>query len=62
LKRIRVFSRVKEEILAMALQQKAPPKKRYEAPKLQVYGDLTEMTKTGGMFGQRDMLPSNQMT
>jgi hypothetical protein len=46
----------------MALQQKAPPKKTYEAPKLQVYGDLTEMTKTGGMLGRRDMLPSNQMT
>jgi hypothetical protein len=27
----------------------APPKKKvYEAPKLQVYGDLTEMTKTKG--------------
>jgi len=25
-----------------------PPKKVYQAPKLQVYGDLTEMTKTKG--------------
>lgn len=25
-----------------------PPKKVYQAPKLQVYGDLTEMTKTAG--------------
>ena len=25
-----------------------PPKKVYQAPKLQVYGDLTEMTKSKG--------------
>jgi hypothetical protein len=25
-----------------------PPKKVYQAPKLQVYGDLAEMTKSGG--------------
>jgi len=25
-----------------------PPKKVYEPPKLQVYGDLTEMTKSKG--------------
>lgn len=31
-----------------------PPKKVYQAPKLQVYGDLTEMTKTRGMRGHLD--------
>ncbi len=31
-----------------------PPKKVYQAPKLQVYGDLTEMTKTKGPHGQLD--------
>ena len=33
-----------------------PPKKVYQAPKLQVYGDLTEMTKTKGQRGARDSL------
>jgi len=31
-----------------------PPKKVYEPPKLQVYGDLTEMTKTAGNMAQLD--------
>jgi hypothetical protein len=31
-----------------------PPKKVYQAPKLQVYGDLTEMTKSTGPRGQLD--------
>ena len=31
-----------------------PPKKVYQAPKLRVYGDLSEMTKTNGMSGQMD--------
>jgi hypothetical protein len=31
-----------------------PPKKVYQAPKLQVYGDLTEMTKSKGPRGQND--------
>jgi len=31
-----------------------PPKKVYQAPKLRVYGDLSEMTKTSGMSGQKD--------
>jgi len=31
-----------------------PPKKVYEPPKLQVYGDLTEMTKTTGNMSQLD--------
>ena len=31
-----------------------PPKKVYQAPKLQVYGDLTEMTKTKGPRGKLD--------
>ena len=31
-----------------------PPKKVYEPPKLQVYGDLTEMTKTKGNRNRLD--------
>jgi len=31
-----------------------PPKKVYQAPKLQVYGDLTEMTKNMGLRGHLD--------
>ena len=31
-----------------------PPKKVYQAPKLRVYGDLSEMTKSKGMSGQKD--------
>lgn len=31
-----------------------PPKKVYQAPKLQVYGDLTEMTKTSGPRSHKD--------
>jgi len=31
-----------------------PPKKVYQAPKLHVYGDLTEMTKTKGPRGNLD--------
>jgi len=31
-----------------------PPKKVYQAPKLLVYGDLTEMTKSKGPRGQLD--------
>jgi hypothetical protein len=31
-----------------------PPKKVYQAPKLQVYGDLTEMTKSKGPRGKID--------
>jgi hypothetical protein len=42
--------------------RKAPPKKRYEAPKLLAYGDLTEMTKSGGMLGMTDMAKGNTMT
>ncbi len=33
---------------------KVPPKKVYKAPKLQVYGDLTEMTKSGFPRGHLD--------
>jgi hypothetical protein len=32
----------------------APKKKPYQAPKLLVYGDLTEMTKTKGPRGMTD--------
>jgi len=46
----------------MVRQQKVSLKKKYEAPKLFVYGDLTEMTKTGGMTGQLDMIKGNTMT
>ena len=31
-----------------------PPKKVYQAPKLQVYGDLTEMTKSKGPRSKLD--------
>lgn len=31
-----------------------PPKKVYQAPKLRVYGDLTEMTKSRGPRGHLD--------
>jgi hypothetical protein len=31
-----------------------PPKKVYQAPKLQVYGDLTEMTQSAGPRGKMD--------
>jgi len=31
-----------------------PPKKVYQAPKLQIYGDLTEMTKSKGPRGKLD--------
>jgi hypothetical protein len=31
-----------------------PPKKVYQAPKLQVYGDLTEMTQSKGPRGKLD--------
>lgn len=31
-----------------------PPKKVYQPPKLHVYGDLTEMTKTKGPRGMMD--------
>lgn len=31
-----------------------PPKKVYQAPKLHVYGDLTEMTKSTGPRGKMD--------
>jgi hypothetical protein len=33
---------------------KIPAKKPYQSPKLLVYGDLTEMTKATGRFGQID--------
>jgi len=31
-----------------------PPKKVYQAPKLQIYGNLAEMTKSAGPRGKRD--------
>ena len=31
-----------------------PPKKVYQAPKLQVYGDLTELTQSKGPRGMTD--------
>jgi hypothetical protein len=42
-------------------KRRLPPKKTYEAPKLLVYGDLTEMTKSGGK-GMPDMAKGNSMT
>jgi hypothetical protein len=46
----------------MAREQKAPQRKKYETPKLLVYGDLTEMTNSGGPRGQLDMVMGNSMT
>ena len=43
-------------------ERKLPSKKTYEAPKLLVYGDLTEMTRTGGKTGMTDMAKGNTMT
>lgn len=43
-------------------KRRLPPKKAYEAPKLLVYGDLTEMTKSGGKTGMADMAKGNAMT
>jgi len=41
---------------------KAPSKRPYQPPKLSIYGDLAEMTRTGGPKGQKDMLPGGSMT
>jgi len=43
-------------------EQTASLKKAYEPPKLLVYGDLAEMTKSGGKTGQVDMIKGNTMT
>jgi hypothetical protein len=43
-------------------KRRLPPKKTYEAPKLLVYGDLAEMTKSGGKTGMTDMAKGNTMT
>jgi hypothetical protein len=43
-------------------ERKAPLRKKYEAPKLLVYGNLTEMTKSGGTSGMTDMAKGNTMT
>lgn len=46
----------------MRLVVKTPSKRPYQPPKLSIYGDLAEITKSGGPKGQRDMIPSNSMT
>ncbi len=38
----------------MKLLAKTVPKKPYQSPKLLVYGDLTEMTKSRGALGKSD--------
>jgi hypothetical protein len=43
-------------------QDPAQPKKPYQSPKLFVYGDLTEMTKTMFLGGRMDMVFSFRMT
>lgn len=45
------------------MKRKAPrvPKKTYHAPKLSVYGDLSEMTRTTGSKGTRDSLAKGAM-
>lgn len=37
-------------------EEPAQPKKPYQRPKLVVYGDLTEMTKTKILGGRMDMV------
>jgi hypothetical protein len=46
----------------MAHDQKVVPKREYEPPKLSIYGDLTDMTGSGGPKGQSDSLMSKSMT
>lgn len=46
----------------MARDQKIVPKKKYESPKLLIYGDLAEMTASGGPKGQSDNVKSMSMT
>jgi hypothetical protein len=41
---------------------KAPSKQPYQPPKLSIYGDLAEITRSGGPKGQPDMLNGNSMT
>ena len=39
------------------------PKKEYQPPRLVIYGDLSEITKQGGMSNNMDMTgTSNSMT
>ena len=38
----------------MRSQSPTLPKKSYQKPQLLVYGDLTEMTRGGGMMGKMD--------
>ncbi len=46
----------------MANDRKVVPKKEYESPKLLIYGDLTDMTTSGGSKGQSDNPMSMSMT
>ena len=42
----------------MKQSSKTPAKKPYQSPKLLVYGDLTEMTKSTGRSGRLDGGPN----
>jgi hypothetical protein len=46
----------------MANDRKVVPKKDYKSPKLSIYGDLTDMTGSGGPKGQIDNPRSMSMT
>ncbi len=48
----------------MKQPSKSTPKKLYQSPKLLVYGDLTEMTKSTGRVGKIDggRLPNRRRT
>jgi len=46
----------------MTRDQKAVPKKKYESPKLLIYGDLTDMTRAGGHSKNTDNPKSMSMT
>ena len=41
---------------------KAPSKQPYQPPKLCIYGNLAEITRTGGPKGMVDMTPGGSMT
>jgi hypothetical protein len=46
----------------MKLEAMTPRKKPYQPPRLQVYGHLTEMTKTGGSGKSDKGMSTTQLT
>ncbi|OLE97962.1 MAG: hypothetical protein AUG75_02050 [Cyanobacteria bacterium 13_1_20CM_4_61_6] len=51
-----------ERIGIMKPNKNSPEKKPYDAPKFQIYGDLMEMTKTGGTGMSDKGMSSSQLT